>query len=224
MSGITDKMGGIAKSIVYFPDKCKSPGWRKFWRIAFDVGLIALGIFILYSMNKGNLAALANPTVSTLMSMPLTLGLVGLGASWLIQDLIGKEHQRTAALIAAIAMPALLAGAGAALMATGFQHGIIIGTSMNNYFLIGIVILPLSCFAAANAIKMFSQKKGKFIENPNSIPIGELKRRGKAGKFHRRAGDTRTTRLRLEREADRIAHKDTGSGKRKRPGTRSSAD
>ena len=167
--GMMGKMGDMADKILGLPDRPNSAAWRRVCRIVFSVAIIILGAGLFFMMNHGAFGALANPSISTMMSMPLSIGITGVGIAWLLEDvsgIFGRKAQRGVGKILAIAMPILLAGGAAALMMAGF-HGGLTATAINGWFFAGILLLPLSVLTLPGAINAINSRDANiFIGGP----------------------------------------------------------
>lgn len=176
INGVKDLGGGVLDKVGDWAD-----GGGKWRRLVIDIALFAVALFALYAMTQGlsflhpNLAAFTNPSLMTVMGMPMMLGAAGVGLSWFIRDAIGKEHKRTAAKIAAIIMPMGLLLATGLLIASGFQPGFN-SSLITNYLLAGLIIVPSSLFVLRHSMSVFrgqaySVEKG--VQSQTSIPNTE---------------------------------------------------
>jgi len=157
LSQLKDSMMGKVDWVLSRPDKYRA------LRYVYDIALIGIGIAIL-CVTTGNFdpASLSNPTVGVIMAMPMSFAITGIGVAWLLEDVIGKKHQRTAAKIMAFIMPLALIAGTVCLMGAGL-HGGFKPFSINNYFLAGLLLLPLSLFALDRSAKILTHKEPIFV-------------------------------------------------------------
>jgi hypothetical protein len=177
---VKDSAMGVAGKFLELPDKPSHPVARKVARIAFDILVIGLS-YAAFALMTGGIAgigdlthffphlfnafnpnnilgALADPSLGTLMAMPMCIGAAGIGTSWLIQDILGKKGERIAAKIAAIVLPVLCFGAAAAFIAAGVHQGKT-WLSFTNNFMAGLLLVPLGFFALHHSIKKLNRKE-----------------------------------------------------------------
>lgn len=160
---LKDQMGGLLDKILSLPDKPKTEAGRKAAYIAADIAVIALGIIALGAMTQGfSHSALADPGIMTMMSIPMTLGISGMGLAWLISDLVGKENRRTAAKVMAILMPMMLLAGTLCIMGASFHSGIY-PSSFNSHFVVGIILLPVAVVCIGQVASVLKDKNGQFI-------------------------------------------------------------
>ncbi len=170
---VSEGMSGFLGKILDAPDSVENPARRKVARTAFCLGVVALGVIAFLMMNGGlggDIAgSLANPGVMSLMSMPMALGISGIGITWLLEDLIPQEHHRIASKVSALLMPLLMAGGVGSIMFAGFQHGWAAG-SFNAYFIGGVIVLPMTLYAAIHAYDTVTDNRGHYYRLPQPPP------------------------------------------------------
>lgn len=163
--GIMSGMGGMLDWILSLPDKPKHPVAKKVARIAFDILIVGLGVTLFFGLNTQfsfNMdalrTALANPSLTTLMSMPICIAGTGVGLTWLLQDIISDKYHRFVGKIGAVVMPIFLIVAGACLMQAGFHNGLS-RVTMGSYWFVSLLILPLALFAIGRGCDVLGAKK-----------------------------------------------------------------
>ncbi|MCC5832675.1 MAG: hypothetical protein JJU12_06505 [Chlamydiales bacterium] len=200
MSFIKENLGGLVDTILNAPDnwadKVKDPKKREITRkalyILYDLGLILLAaglgsMMMGFSLHGGVslekvVANLNDMGLQTVMGGGMALCGAGAGLGFLIQDILPKKAHRTAAKVAALAMPLLLAGAVAALIigpgitgGSGLQFSLSQSmTSLQSY--IGLLLIPVALYAAIKAPQAFKSRTPYISGNIPLITKGKRRR------------------------------------------------
>lgn len=158
VGGIGEKIGNKLGPLFDLPDLPTNPTARKAARIAFDLIIVGLGIIMLGAVTSHSsfCSGLLNPSYGTYMILPFPCIIMGLGLSWLLDDLIAKKHKRTFTKAIAYALPVLVLGGALGLAGSGFVSGFN-ASGVNLYFLSSFMLAPTSLVALHHAKKFYDE-------------------------------------------------------------------
>jgi hypothetical protein len=142
---LSEKLSGLKEfgaKIGHFPDTLDTPAKRKAARMLYDIGLIALGIIALSAVSGGfNPSNFLDPGITSLMGLPMFVGISAAGAAWFLKEILPKEWHHTASKVMMFLVPALLI-AGTICMCGATFHHVVGPNSITSVSLLGAVLVP----------------------------------------------------------------------------------